>query len=272
VAAVCFTPLVTRLVRPWPAPSSAVAIIVATTLALSVILAHYAICSERLTTLWCVMGGPCFGALNAGCSLALIGVADGQLEQALIALLLGSTLGIVYWGGPLGLVYGLAYLVPLRSAVEARQFPSYDGAASVLRKSGAWLVVLGLALVGWWVLFDSGIGKGDHVWERGSSVAQAYAAAGLPIVALLLGSAMWALGTLRRRARHRFVERVRQGHVPGWKVVPLDSYDDDPAMPLEPDPFWALDAVLIRARPRHDAYRVGADEVVVARLPAEGAR
>jgi hypothetical protein len=267
-AVVCFTPLALRLADVEPALGAATAVVVMTTLLLSLVLVRLAVRSDGASVRWCVFGGPCFGALNAGCALAALGLT----KEPLLALVLvpfvvplGSVLGIVHWGGPLGLAYGIAYLVPVCSAVRARQMPSHDSVDCVLRATGAWLVGLAIPgmLLGWW-LAASGFRTAG--WGHALTSTEVYVAAGLATLALPLGIAGWSVGTLRRRARRRFVELVRQGRVLGWQIAPIEPHDDLP-LPLEPEKPGQRAGLLVRAPCREGAYRVRADRVVVARVP-----
>ena len=105
-----------------------------------------------------------------------------------------------------------------------------------------------------------------HLLGRSPTSLEVYISAGLATLALPLGLAAWSAGTVRRRARRRFVDRVGQGGVLGWQIVPIDPHDELP-LPLEPEKPVEVAGLLVRGPRREGVYRVRADQVVVARVP-----
>ncbi|HTN92236.1 MAG TPA: hypothetical protein VL242_51550 [Sorangium sp.] len=223
--------------------TGAVAVMATSTALLSVALIRYALRATTHRGAWlrCVLGGALAGVLNAGLSLAGIGVVcDGQVGGFFVGFCLGIFLGGVY-GAPLGLGFGAWYAVLAGSAVRARLDPSHDGPDRVLTTAGLWLLLGGAcARLAWW----------------GAPVALS------PWGLVAVGLGLTLLGAARRCARLAWLARVAAGVDPRWQVDARRSDDvrrsDEEAeglLPLVRPGGRPQDGVLLYRAHGHDRYR-----------------
>jgi len=191
--------------------------------------------SLRGVLLTCLLLAPIAGALNCGLTLSMAAVAHGQFQDAISLGLLGSMFGLVY-GAPLGFALGTAFLLPTTVTFKLRKAASHDATE------------LALLLCGLWLLCCSAV----VLLIAGTKPTSVVAMAALGIGTL---SALIAGGRLLRR--HRWLQRVRRGNVPGWLLAPREDHPDHPELRTfryqrspgdEPE-------VLLRHQPKPAAYR-----------------
>ncbi|WP_437910493.1 hypothetical protein WME95_22400 [Sorangium sp. So ce327] len=215
----------------------AVAVVALSTALLSLILVRFALraTTARVASLRCVWGGALAGALNAGLSLAGMGVIrHGDMGSALWELVGGSLFGSIF-GGPLGFVFGASYAVVVVSAVRARLDPSHDGPDRVLTTVGVWLFLGGACA---------------ELARQGVPVAVS------PSRLAVLGLGLAALGAARRYARRAWLARVAAGVEPAWQLDVLRGEEQGAGLlPLIRPDGRLQDGVLLYRAPGHDRYR-----------------
>jgi hypothetical protein len=166
-----------------------------------------------------ILGGVGAGLVNSGIALFLVTLAkDGSVQPLLIPM--GMLFGCFY-GGPLGLAYGLALAVIVVPALGAKVEPSFDAFDRVLLWSGLWALAVG----GVCVAVDGGARPLD--WVVAAAGASAVVCAAVRLV-----------------VRRAWLARVRAGKVDGWRVEPRGHVEDVGLSPFVRARSW--DAVLVR--------------------------
>lgn len=184
------------------------------------------------------------GALNVGLSLFLLELMGGDLGKALRWLLAGSLMGI-FFGTPIGLIFGAGFIVPARTAVHARDGASYAAVDHTLFVVGTWLAIIGAGTV--------------CIIGMSSLLALP---ASIACVGGTIAAAAGAFGLLRR---HLWLRRVRRGHVSGWAVETRDARPEE----LTLRPFLGRSGaacwnVLVRREGDASPYRLRADATPIA--------
>jgi len=166
-------------------------------------------------------------------------VLGGAFSDASVAALLGS-----FISAPLGILFGLLYVVPVRIAHRLCRTGALSSLETAAWKMGLWLVFVGLACLGANVVLGYGTASGF--------------ASGLSLATMGLGIAAFIPGLSSSMKRRSWLRRVRDGRIDGWSLFPRDELvDRELALP----PLFAtnrpLDTVLARAVPGpcSDPYR-----------------
>jgi hypothetical protein len=260
VGAAAMTDPVLRLVGLVGSPYNLIptraieSLVIMSTVWLSVSLVRRALAAEDVASAAgrCVVGGIFFGAVNAGLALALATAVRGRLGEVVAAFLLGTMFGGVFYGGPLGFVYGLSYAPLVGSVVEARRYPSRQALAGVLLWAGGWLALVGAISVG---------------LARRPFLALSWAA-------LLLGLEFIVFAIYLDLRCALWVRRLSEGQQPGWEVITRRWDDEEHAVaPLLRCGLGELyDGVIVSRQPSSNVvgpYR-GADvETVFAAVPQD---
>ncbi len=142
---------------------------------------------------------PFAGTLNA-CVLAL--VAGLHTSDVL-------SLAVVY-GGSSGVLFGAIFAPPLAYAVRLRNRPSHDGADRALVVCGAVLLPIALLTIAMQTRLPLPVEAPTFLLD--ALVTLEWLSAGAAVAMLVVGAG-------RQLARHRWVERVRKGIAPGWKIA-----------------------------------------------------
>jgi hypothetical protein len=166
-------------------------------------------------------GGVLAGWLNSVlCFLACVALTPqfardyaGSLSVLPIVVVFGLPIG-----GSIGLVYGLAFVIPVLVTRKKSSRPGPDAADRSLLGVGIWAAVLTLG-TGLAILPDPGR-LGLHGY-----LAWLCTVLPLGVGGLAAGTAVLAFRGLCRR--RRWLRRVRAGSVPGWVVSSLDAWRGD---------------------------------------------
>lgn len=236
--------VITRLLSPHQLGEVATTVMISTALLTTIVAlrAPRALTAGRAAGTCMLLSG-LLGAVNVGLSMFLIELSSGDLGAALRWLVGGSLLGI-FVGGPIGLFFGAGFIFPATAAVRARDGASYAAVDHTLFVVGLWLAAVGAVALGL-IGVSSPLGLPAHIACAGGAGA---AAAG-------------GLGLLRR---HRWLRRVREGHVTGWAIETRDTRAEE----LTLRPFVHRSAagcgnVLVR-RENEGAYRLRGDATPIA--------
>lgn len=162
-----------------------------------------------------IFGGGLVGYLNCGLAMHVCMVLHGDFDSlglGWLFSLFGGVLGAVY-----GVVYGLAFLPMLAIARRLRGLHGAEAFDRTLVATGLWgLVMLASAApVARRLAFDKGFDPplflpfSDSLWVLAS-------------VSLLT---MLVVGVERLHARRRWLQRVREGRVPGWCVSSPEQFN-----------------------------------------------
>jgi hypothetical protein len=200
--------------------------------------------STHAAAVACMVGGILAGALNQGVVLSLLGVWY-QPFTVPVLLFLGTLIGFFFLGGPLGFAFGLGYAALAAAGVRATRHPSHLGRIDVMRRTGAWLALVGLA--------NLASARGPHLWAGALAVAVG--------LALVVGAA----GHDRRVSE--WARRLVRGEEPGWRIVPRRWTDEEEALlPLARHETVELhDGLLVEACDTEGGpYRATARETPVA--------
>jgi len=174
------------------------------------------------------------GYLNCGLALHVCLVLHGDFEalsMGWLVSLFGGVFGAMY-----GLAYGLVFLPLLLLARSLRGLQAAEAFDRTLVSTGLWGLVILASLTP--VVDRLAI---DQIFELPLSLPLPNSPWVLASVSLL---AMLVVGVERLCARRRWLERVRQGQVPGWFVSSPEQFDTD----LEELPEFCP-RLLGRARP-----------------------
>lgn len=200
------------------------------------------------TALWCLIGGPIAGVLNAGLSLAGVTlVVHGDPGRAVAGFVMGCFFGSFY-GGPLGFVYGGAYLLVVRRALQVLRSPSHDGIDRVLGAVGVWLVATAAVV---------------------QVLATPSPAVISPAALAAVGLTVAAFAGARMVARQRWLARVAEGRAPGWEIAArVDGREERGLLPVVRAGELELpEGVLLRVGPPGDPYRHAPAVTPVALVP-----
>jgi hypothetical protein len=161
-----------------------------------------------------IFGGGLVGFLNCGLGLHVSLVLSGQFDALSMAWFFSLFGGIV--GAMYGVVYGLIYLPLLLIARRLRALHPSEAFDRTLVSTGLWgLVMLAGALpVADRLAFDYSLNPALVLPFPPSFWVPA-------TVGLLL---MLVVGVERLRARRRWLQRVREGQVPGWFVSSPEQF------------------------------------------------
>lgn len=199
------------------------------------------------TALWCLIGGPVAGVLNAGLSLAGVTlVVHGDPGRAIAGFVMGCFFGSFY-GAPLGFVYGGAYLLVVRRALQVMRSPSHDGVDRVLVVVGVWLAITAAAV---------------HVLAMPSPAVIS------PAALFAVGATVAAFAGVRMGARQRWLARVAAGRAPGWEIAARVDGEERGLLPVVRAGELELpEGVLLRVGPPGDPYRRAPALTPVALVP-----
>ena len=181
-----------------------------------------------------LFGGGLVGYLNCVLAMLLCLVLQGDFATLIVGCLVSLFVGI--FGAIYGLAYGLAFLPLLLVARSLRGLQRAEAFDRTLVGTGLWgLVLLASAAP---VVDRLAL---DQIFELSLPLPFPNAPWVLACVSLLT---LLVVGVERLRARRRWLQRVRQGQVPGWFVTAPEQFDTQ----LEELPEFCP-RVLGRARP-----------------------
>jgi hypothetical protein len=189
-------------------------------------------------TILCVTTAFAFGAANAACSFGLLVASEASsadayswIRAAIMAFSSALPFAIVF-AAPFSLGLGVAYALPVRSAVAARARRSHDGFDHALGRIGLF------ALAAAACAFVLGVRNSPYPLPHVVVVCAA--------LSLAFGAVLVIQSTRRRRARSQWVRAVRAGRCDGWRVAPLSAaVDVDALLPLGRTPPEACDGVIV---------------------------
>lgn len=185
---------------------------------------------------WSLIAFPVAGALTAPATAALIGLLQGHLAEAVSVYPLVGLIGGAHLGLPLGLAYGVCFMVPLLAMAGVQRRPSHIGALRAVLVCGLWLAMIGVAS------FWSTLGA----W---GSTLTCLAAMG----AAMGGLGMLGIALARIHGSRTWMAAVERGEIDGWEIHSVLDVDTPRGLP-----WWARGsddtprAVLCR-RERSDA-------------------
>jgi hypothetical protein len=215
LASVAATALIIALFRaafnatgdtPWEMPIQiAVPMLVSTGL-MTLLYARRVI--ERPSRFWDACGfGALYGAFNPTvasfllCPFLVWESPSEALPIFCVSMLL-SVMGAILMlpvSVTLGVLFGSAYSLPVRTAVRAREDPAHDDPEQALAACGCWLTVVSSVCAA--VPFPA--------WFRVIAALSAIA-----------GTACCAIATRRSRLRRRWLSAVARGEIAGWRIDP----------------------------------------------------
>ena len=207
-----------------------------------------------------IVGGAFTAASLAGIYLPMIlwiqngGIAVGDLFAGGCLVLIGS----IFFAAPFGAMVSLLFLPMLVPAWRARRSPSYAAADHVLVRGGLWLTALGMAMAaGVRLLFwDTDIDS-----FGGNQLPTAPLVTG--VVTATIGAVVVCYGQNVERRRRQWVEDVKQGVVPGYRIVPIHELAlTRPVTPMEHGQKESDAAIVRVADPVAASYRRAAVEAI----------
>lgn len=192
----------------------------------------------------------------------LLGAASIVIPAAVLTHLGNDFVGACLFGSFFGAVTGVLYGVPLAILAskghQHLQTSTHDATDRAARVAGVWLAVLALVAL----LTTRGL---DRPVEDYATHAMTYPST-LPTIvaclAALAGIGAVALATLRLKRRRAFIERVRLGLEPAFRMRVADPRDPIAALPRLGDGATVIEVVLDEAS--GSAYRVSAAGTAVA--------
>jgi hypothetical protein len=200
----------------------------------------------------CLLALPAAVVNTVVCLIAVLWLKEGPSVAAVTTgLLFGEGYGVLF-GGPCGVVLGLAYVWPILSFVRARRDASLDAFDRVLSWTGGWALLMGAGA--------AGLGFARGAQDDAMLLDEAL---------LGLGALTLAVGVARRGLRARWLRAVRRGRVEGFHVVPREavSWDTGGALPFAGDHTATCDALLVQvSRDARSAYRGADSRTVCARV------
>lgn len=205
-------------------------------------------------TVACLFGAIAVALLNTPFSFIVawsFGSEFRQWDEPLFGL---ASLSAVFGAAaavPLGFVFGLLYLVPVRIAHRLSRSLAHEALDKVFHIVGTWSFCIGaLCLVA-----GHSLVRYEHFGLPVSIVPQVLAA-----VVMAMGFIAATIGFIRLKRRRQWLSQVRNGRVDGWALVPLCDLKKF-VKGLRPvlDVTGTVDAVLARKLPGHPsgAYRTG---------------
>ena len=220
-----------------------------TTALLTTVVAHYAPRARSMhrAIVICVLVAPLLGAINVGLSAAILHAMGGQLVEGVAFFFIGSLFGLLM-GAPVGLAFGIGFLVPTVCTVRDREVASHAVVERSLRTVGLWLLAWGFIVLAC-LRFDA--------WTLSLPAALCFGVGGL-------GAAVGIALTLRRE---RWLERVRDGRISGWAIEPRDDrHDEEDLRPFVHQSETDCEDVLVRRIDMATPYRDRANAVPIALL------
>ena len=208
---------------------------------------------------------------------ALLGIASTIIPAALLTRTQSNEFFVAcmfgaFFGAPTGALYGLPLAVLSASGhrhVRAQTHESTDHAARV---SGLWLFFISLLGLMGTVLLDEG--KMD--WVNSTMVPQSPLPALLAVAAGIGGLALALRSLTRQRSRSGWIDRVRSGLEPAFRLRPVELRDRIETLPRLSDGGGLHDVTVVEWLPDEiadatsgTAYRVNATGCAVAIVSAE---
>ncbi len=204
----------------------------------------------------CLGVSPPLAIVNSMLDYALMVILEGPSTETWWGVL-GAMVVVVFCSGFLSVPAWLvgAFIVSLQLVFihPLVRNPARDVSIPSMKITGIWLVLAALP-----AMFLDRFGPWDLTPETPAESSPVTWAI-IPIsIVIALGVACYVAGVVLSRKRRRWVERVREGAVPGWQVVPRSEshLDLSQTPPLFPGGDAGPD-VIVRERPKSSggAYR-----------------
>lgn len=153
-----------------------------------------------------------------------------------------------YFGGGAGLLFGLAFTLPLAYAVHLRNRPSHASVDRMLVAVALWLSPIALGIIAGLVSEDQSLA--------------AVAVAAVSVAPLLVGA-------IKLAQRSAWLRSVRAGAVPGWEITPATPEDLHAGLVATSGDPMTCGAVLRRSmRDASGPYRSTVPSVACALVPS----
>jgi hypothetical protein len=198
---------------------------------------------------------------------ALLGIASTLIPGAILTRNHPSEFVLVcFFGAFFGAGTGVVYGIPLAvlSALGHRHLHSetHEGTDRAARIAGAWLVVLAVIAITGTCVFDQS--KMD--WDTNTSIPASRAPALAGCAAAITGALAMVVATLRLRRRKAWLDRVRSGLEPRFRIRPADHRDVVVGLPRLGNGITVVEHLLEEpsASTAASAYRVAATGTAVA--------
>ena len=153
---------------------------------------------------WSLIAFPVAGALTAPATAALFGLLSGQLAEAVSLYPFIALVGGVHVGLPLGLAFGVVFLVPLLAMASFKRRPSRVGAMRAVALCGVWLTLIGIGTL--W--------STQGMWGVGVT--------GLAVIA---GLGVLGMSMARLHASRTWLGAVQRGEIEAWAIYSVLDID-----------------------------------------------
>jgi hypothetical protein len=236
----------------WP-PTTAPWVVAAVTAALSALACAFALRGRTHVELRTLAACVTLGVVNAPLCVAVLTVPSSVSDApAWLGRSIGIGLFALFVSAPLGMAYGVVGLFPMRLLHRLRSRPTVQSAARAAVVVGSTLVVT--------CAFGALVATDGHDVRRIGPFA--------PLVLAALGAVMVGGGGGWTLMHRRWLRRVRDGRVAGWRIVEPSRLPDGAAaedLPVDPAGF---SGVLVRVVPDStpSAYRTATVHVSWTRL------
>lgn len=176
---------------------------------------------------------------------------------------------VMIFGAPIGLTlgawFGIVLCVPVTLLIRARRHPSHDASDTLIFGVGLWLALIGLVCG----LIDLGRFASPYAFFGSSNTIHVLILDAITSIFIGLGSLLALVATGRRTDRRRWVAKVAQGQVPGWRLVEHHGDRDELAeLPRLGATLAGSDHLLHRCEdPGRGAYRHAETRWPVAWVP-----
>jgi hypothetical protein len=210
--------------------------------------------TSATATVGCLFGAVAVAILNTPLSFVTawaVGSELGHLDEPLFNLAsLSAVLGAAI-ATPLGIIFGLLYLVPVRIAHRLSRSLAHEALDKVFHVVGTWAFCVGALCLGACMFL---------IRRPTFSPPPSITPTVLAVIVMSVGFIVAAIGFVRLKRRRQWLGKVRNGAVVGWTVIPIHE-PEALIVGLRPlfDAKGAADAMLARIVPGHPsgAYRTG---------------